>query len=691
LSIKYLNSHISKSRAEMKRIYRKHILSLLIISFSIHCSPAFSDAATEPGNEYFDMDIAQLMQLTITSVAKTPQNLSDAAAAVFVITQDDIHRSGVTSIPEALRMAPGLQVARVDASKWAITSRGFAGNFANKLLVMIDGRTVYSPAFSGVYWDVQDTMLDDIDRIEVIRGPGATVWGANAVNGVVNIITKKASDTLGGFVSLGGGSHEKLLTGLRYGTAIGEDTHGRAYITYHKQNSFELRETGEDANDDWDSLRTGFRLDGEQAGENSWTLQGDFYSNNENQTLSPFWIPDPPYLSVKNDDIESTGWNILGRRQTELSQTSSWTIQAYYDYTNSDEAIIEQTHRTIDLDLQYQNRLGKRNNLVMGLGYRSVDSDFANTFQVSVTPGERSENLYSGFVQDEIMLAADRLWLTLGAKWEHNDFTGHEIQPSGRLLWKATDKQTLWAAVSRAVRTPSQFEENGQLTMAVVPVSPPYTVKLTLNGNEQYDSEELIAYELGYRWLALSNLSFDLALFYNDYESLQTIDPASPLSFTELYLTNNMHGSTYGVELASDWKPVHWLKFQLGYTYIDFDLEVDAGSASSSLDDVTEDSSPSHQVSLQSSININKDLQFNIWARYVGKLQTSKDLLSQGIQVDEYLTLDANVSWRPLENLELMLVGQNLLNSSHLEYVSEFYTPPIEIERSVYGKLTYHF
>ncbi|MCK5069376.1 MAG: TonB-dependent receptor plug domain-containing protein, partial [Desulfocapsa sp.] len=500
----------------MKRSYRKSIVSLVAISLGIPCLSVSSMATVEVGNDFFDMDIAQLMQITITSVARKPQNLSDSAAAVFVITQDDIHRSGVTSIPEALRMAPGLQVARVDSNKWAITSRGFAGNFANKLLVMIDGRTVYSPAFSGVYWDAQDTLLDDIDRIEVIRGPGATIWGANAVNGVVNIITKKASDTQGGLVTLGGGTHDKIMTGLRYGAAIGEDTHGRVYVKYHKQNSYEVYDTGKDANDDWDSLRTGFRVDGELAGKNSWTLQGDLYSNNENQLLSPFWIANPPYLTEKEDSFDTSGWNVLGRWQTEISQTSSWTIQAYYDYTNRDEAIMEQTHRTVDLDLHYQNQLNTRNNIVMGIGYRSVDAEFDNSFQVSVEPGDRSENLYSGFVQDEIMLATDSLWLTLGVKWEHNEFTGNELQPSGRLLWKVTDKQTVWAAISRAVRTPSEFEESGSITMGVIPTIPPDSMKFTLNGSDQYGAEELIAYEAGYRWFALANVSLDLSVFYND-------------------------------------------------------------------------------------------------------------------------------------------------------------------------------
>ncbi len=675
----------------MKRIYQKAALSLLTLSLCIHCYQRSLNAATMTANEYFDMNIEELMQQTITSVAKTPQNFSDAAAAVFVITQDVIHRSGVTSIPEALRLAPGLQVARVGSSKWAVTSRGFSGNFANKLLVMIDGRTVYSPVFSGVYWDAQNTLLDDIDRIEVVRGPGATVWGANAVNGVVNIITKKASDTEGGLIVLGGGSHENFLSGLRYGTAIGNDIHGRAYLTYKKQDSFSLHETDEEANDDWESLQTGFRLDGEKAGRSTWTLQGDLYTNNENQTITPYWVQESPYLSIKMDDFEVSGWNILGRWQAELSQNSSWTVQAYYDYTNRDEAIMEQTHKTFDLDLQYQKQIGKRNSLVVGLAYRLVDTNFGNTFQVSVDPAKRSDNLYSGFIQNKTTLLSDCLWLTLGVKWEHNEFTGHELQPSARLLFKATEKQTVWAAVSRAVRTPSQFEESGSVAMAVVPVSSESIMEFSLNGSEQYDSEELIAYEAGYRWLVLSNLSFDIAFYYNDYNELQTVGFEPLQSLDKVYFENKMQGASYGVELVSDWQPATWSKFQFGYTYIGFDLDVDTASFSSNFDELTAYSSPKHQLSLQASINLNQDIHCNLLARYVGKLKISQDLLSDGMQVDSYFALDANISWNIQENIELMLVGKNLLDSSHLEYVSEMYTAPIDIERSVYGKLSYRF
>ena len=649
-------------------------------------------AAVEPGNEYLDMDISQLMQITITSVSRRPQNLSDSAAAVFVITGDDIHRLGVTSIPEALRLAPGLQVARVDANQWAITSRGFSGTFANKLLVMIDGRSVYSPAFSGVYWDMQDTLLEDIDRIEVIRGPGATIWGANAVNGVINIITKKADDTRGGLVGIGGGNEESFNGGMRYGAKLGDAAYGRVYLKYHRQDSFTLHADGEDANDDWDSLRTGFRMDGDRGTMNSWTLQGDLYHNNENQIVFPYWLTTFPYRLEKRDSFDASGGNILGRWRQKLSRTDSWTFQAYYDFTNRDELIMDQTHHTVDLDFQYRGRFGGRHDLIMGLGYRLVDADFDNSFQVAVTPSHRTDNLYSGFIQDEIALVGDQLRLTLGVKWEHNDFTGNEIQPSGRLLWKVNAHHTMWAAVSRAVRTPSEFEESGRITVAVDPTSPPFPRLYTLNGNDHFDSEELIAYEAGYRWLPRDDFSLDLALYYNDYDRLLTADPLSRQTFNELFLQNKLFGSTYGVELAVDWRPIHQVQCKLAYTYIGFDLKLDSDNIHSDLADIVEEISPRHQVSLLTTYTLTRGLQLNLWGRYVGELKSSKNILARGtVHADEYLEMDVNLSWQAMDNLELMLAGRNLLNSSHLEYVSEFSTPPIEVGRGFYGKLTYHF
>ena len=352
---------------------------------------------------------------------------------------------------------------------------------------------------------------------------------------------------------------------------------------------------------------------------------------------------------------------------------------------------MDQTHKTIDLDLQYQGRFGSRHDLVMGVGYRRVDADFDNSFQVSVTPAHQVENLYSGFFQDEITLVGDSLWLTLGAKWEHNDFTGNEIQPSGRLLWKVNNQHTLWASVSRAVRTPSEVEDSGRITVAVDPTSPPFPRLFTLNGNEDFDSEELIAYEAGYRWLPMDEFSLDLALYYNDYDGLLDADSRSPQTFNTLFMQNRLYGSTHGLELTADWRPVKRMQWKLAYSYIGFDLELEGSNIHSDLDKIMEETSPRHQVSLQSSYTLTRGLQLNLWGRYVGRLKSSKDILAAGQGVDSYLELDANLCWHATGNLELMLAGSNLLNSGHLEYISEFYTPPTEVQRSFYGKLTYHF
>ena len=378
------------------------------------------------GNEYLDMDIGQLMQITITSVSKRPQVLSDSSAAVFVITSEDIARSGVTTIPEALRMVPGIQVARIGAEKWAVTARGFNGQTANKLLVLMDGRSVYSPAFSGVFWSNQDTLLEDIDRIEVIRGPGGTIWGANAVNGIINIITKDAHDTKGGLVRIGTGNEEHLYGGLRYGVAINEAVAARMYLTYRDHDSFELYETGEDAHDSWDSVRGGFRMDGRTSASN-WTLQGDLFSLNSGQIIDPYLQEVPPYRSLEVDDYDTWGGNILGRWEYTVSAENTITLQAYYDRDSRDELVIGVDHEIVDVELRNQLKIGRRHDLIWGLGYRYISDSFRNTPQVSFEPAAESRDLFSGFIQDEILLVPETLWLTLGTKVEHNEYTGYEV------------------------------------------------------------------------------------------------------------------------------------------------------------------------------------------------------------------------------------------------------------------------
>ena len=389
-----------------------------------------------------ELSIEQLMNIEITTAGRKSQRLSETAAAAFVITQEDIHRSGATTIPDVLRMVPGLQVARIDGNKWAVTARGFNGRFANKLLVLMDGRSVYTPLFSGVIWDVQDTMLEDIDRIEIIRGPGAAVWGANAVNGVINIITKPASDTQGGLLAAMSGTVEKGTVGTRYGGAIGEKGTYRLYGKYFDRNGG-VDAAGDDTPDDWHAFRTGFRTDWQSNTFHRMTLQGDLYEGKSGERLT-YSLPTFPFKNTENVDEKFRGGNLLGRWTYQEEENSEATLQFYYDRTYRSFEIIEETRDTLDLDFQHRTVLLDRHEIQWGLGWRITHDDIRNSFAVSFTPDSQTDNLFSAFIQDEIRFFEDKVRLTIGAKFEHNDYTGFEIQPSARALWTITKNHSVW-------------------------------------------------------------------------------------------------------------------------------------------------------------------------------------------------------------------------------------------------------
>lgn len=672
---------------------RKTLLSLALTPLLLAQATLPALASGSDDNRFLDMDLTQLMEVTITSVGKKPQTLADTAAAVFVITQEDIRRSGVTSIPEALAMAPGLQVSRISASKWSIASRGFSGYTSNKLLVMIDGRTVYTPAYNGTFWDMQNTMLEDIDRIEVIRGPGGTIWGANAVNGVINVITKKAKDTQGTLLRAGAGNQEKLMGAARHGAKIGESTFARLYVTGNDRGSNTLLGRGSDGNDGWQTFQTGFRADGTVGSRNEWSLQGDLFKNDGDQITFPYWLSSSTTPIYKYDDYDAGGGNLIGNWQHTFSNSDKLSFKAYYDSNNRKEPYYDITIGTLDLDLQYETTLGNRNSLTMGTGYRQVDGEFEDTTQVRIP--DQTNDLYSAFFQDEIKLIADSLWLTLGTKYEHNDFTGGEWQPSARLLWKPEANHSFWTAVARAVRTPSMVENSGALTMAIAPTPfPGVFFPVTLYGNPQYDVETLLAYEVGYRWQARRNLSFDLAGYYNDYDDIYNVVPNTNPQQPGFMFGNVREGYGYGLEFAANWQVQSWLNLAFTYAYQRFELENkdDTLRTSIFLDDSTVTSNPRHQASIRSSIDFAQNWQFNTWLRYVDAIEGRNTVdLANPLQVDDCFTLDANLIWKPRKDLEIMLAGQNLFNSSQLEYVAELITPPTEIERSVYMKITWNF
>ena len=650
-------------------------------------APVFAGQAT---SDYLDMDLAQLMQVTITSVSKKSQHLADAAAAVYVISNEDIRRSGVMSIPEALAMAPGIQVARISASKWSISSRGFGGYTSNKLLVLIDGRSVYTPAYSGTFWDMQNTLLEDVDRIEVIRGPGGTIWGANAVNGVINIITKKAQDTEGKLVRVRGGLEAQAGLAARVGGKIGSSGSGRLYVTADDRDSNILADTDEDANDGWRNIQSGFRADGQQGDRNEWNLQGDIYKNDGDQISYPYWVDGPPYLTANRDGFEAKGGNIIGSWQHRLVGGDLLTCKSYFDNNHRQEPYYDLSFNTVDLDLQYETTVGSRHSLMMGSGFRQIDGTFVDTYQVTIP--DQINNLYSAFLQDEIQLISQRLWLTLGSKYEHNDFTGSELQPSARLLWKPDQAHSLWTAIARAVRTPSLVERTGSLTVAAYP-TPLGTKKYTLNGTADFDSETLIAYEAGYRWQARANLSFDLAGYFNDYDKIYDMAYSTDPARTVMEFANVRQGTGQGVELAASWQATSWLSLLATYTWQELDLTSELSVVGQEeQQDVAEAASPKHQASIRSAIDFASNWQWNCWLRYVDDI-AGLDSISQKtfVPVPSYFLFDTNLIWKPTNNLEVMLAGQNLLNSSQLQYVAELITPATEIERIVYGKITWRF
>lgn len=664
-------------------------VSAILLVFIVGLTPLPSTAYA--GDDLTELSLEELASLEITSVAKKPQRLQEAAAAIFVVSQEDLTRSGATSIPEALRMVPGLQVARIDANKWAVSARGGNARFANKLLVLMDGRAIYEPSFSGVYWEVQDTVMADIERIEVIRGPGATLWGANAVNGVINIITKKAADTQGGLVELAYGTADPgLSVTTRYGGTMGSDGAYRIYAKGFRRSAGEDPE-GDSTDDQWHNLQTGFRSDWQGTGTHRFTLQGDLYQGQaDGQTRQ---TSDITLLRIDQiEKIRFSGANLLGRWQHKGT-----SAQLYYDFTQRRDLGLSQKRHTVDVELQHRFDVGKRQEFVVGSGYRMSIDDIDQSEYMRVEDEHVTDHLFSGFIQDEIRLIEDRITLTLGSKFEHNDYSGFEFQPSARLLYTPSGAQTLWASVSRAVRTPSRVERDGGINVNPVPAMPPMAPLPQLpvvQGNDDFDAEDLVAWEVGYRYLPRGDFSIDLAAFYNQYTHLRTgeldLSPTlvmGPVPYLRIpvLIDNKMQADAYGIELAADWKPAAQWRFQLAYTGLVIDYDLDSDSQDIGQIDLVEGTDPHHQLSLRTSYDIADNLQLDLWLRYVGQLDGPE------IDIDQYMTADLRLAWQPKSGMELSVVGQNLLGGGHLEFDPEIGSPDYEVAPSVYGMIRWNF
>jgi iron complex outermembrane receptor protein len=628
---------------------------------------------------YKKMTLEELMDQDVTSVSKEPEPYREAPAAIDVITGDEIQRSGASSIPEALRLADNLDVAQKNSHDWAISARGFNTSLANKLLVLIDGRTVYTPLFAGVFWDQQDYLLEDIDRIEVISGPGGTLWGANAVNGVINITTKDAKDTQGLYVEGGGGSQLRDFGGVRYGGVLASNIYYRVYGKYFDR-SDEIFPDGSNASDSWRMGQGGFRIDDEATAQNHFTVQGDFYLGDENVDTG--------------GDAHTGGGNILGRWSHIFSDDSDMSLQLYYDRTHLTDpipanpttgepaGILTDDLDTYDLDFQHRFHLGQRNNIIWGLGYRFTHEVDQNAPALEFLPPTLDQNLFSGFAQDEIMLLKN-LFFTLGTKIEHNDYTGFEFEPSGRLQWNATSKQMIWAAVSRAVRTPSRVDEDER-----VPFAPPTSSVFPnlLTGSSDFDSETVIAYELGYRAQLGRKISASISTFYNDYDDVRStgITPTTVLPFV---FQNNLRGDTYGVELSADYQILGWWRLHGGYDLLKEQIRVKPGQIDIN-DALNETSDPQQQFSIRSSMDLPKNVELDAGLRWVDTLHNNSGATVG--TVPSYFEIDARLAWHPTKHLEFSVVGQNLLHDQHPEYGFPGPTRE-EIVRSVYGKISFNW
>lgn len=646
-----------------------------------------AEAQPPPHSDLTQLDLEDLLNLTVTSVSKREQTLSRTPAAVFVISQEDIRRSGATNIPDLLRMAPGVDVAQIDANSWAVSVRGFNARYSNKVLVLVDGRTVYTPDFSGVFWEHLDLPLDDIDRIEVIRGPGASVWGANAVNGVISIITKPAKATKGGRVTAGAGSELLAQTAVQYGGAAGRSGAYRVYGKFFDVGNSAM--SGSPANDRWSSIHGGFRADWDLSPRDALMAQGSLFSNRENQTLQANYIATPGAATFP-ESFAAAGGDLLARWDHTLQRGGQTSFQMYYDgYRRSDMGVPESV-RTVDFDFQDELTAGKRHNIVWGLGFRSYRAGLAPGYPIALSPASRTDQLFSGFVQDEIRLPAS-LRLTAGCRIDHNSYTGTEVEPSARLAWNSEDsRHTVWASVSKADRQPSRIDSGIEAVIQTLPLAPGMLQVMRLHGNPQIEDEELRDVEAGYRSQLVKTLSLDVAGFASRYRNLETVEPLAPVvipgSTTVIEIpmmySNKARAVDYGGEAFLSWNVASRWRISPGYSYLHATIRQDAGSQGMTNDSVAT-GFPQHTFQMRSMINLSRRVEFDQSVYYTARLP--------GAAIPGRTRLDLRLARRIGEGGELRLAGQNLLRARTLEFGDSNNVIGAQVQRSIYAEIAWRF
>jgi len=667
----------------------KIVYAVLTLVLLAGATNIFAAEQQPPQQELFEMSLQQLMNIEVSLTSRNEQKLFQTPAAVYVITAEDITRSGATSIPDLLRIVPGLEVARINSNRWAISARGFNNQFANKLLVLLDGRSIYTPHFAGVYWDSYDVMLEDVERIEIIRGPGGALWGTNAVNGIINIVTKNAADSQGTLLTGGAGNVEKGFGAARYGGKVDDKTYFRVYSKYFSRDDKPCPDHdhtgGHGCNDDWDVLRGGFRVDSSTDNDSQWTLLGDIYNGNVGNPGTIYALT-APLAQTFEDDTAIDGGDILARWKQTFSPDSDMQLQLYYDRQRRLEKQFDETLNSYDVDFEHRFAPTDGHEIMWGLGYRLYRHTLNGTFDYSLDPRHRDLNIYSGFFQDRIELVKDKLRLTVGTKIEHNPFTGFEFQPGGRLLWTVDARNVAWAAVTRAVRTPSLHERDSATSWGTFQAGP-FVISQEAYGNDDVESEEVVTYELGYRTRPGERLLLDVTGFVNVYDNLKAAERLADIPMPGYIIwpysyDNNLYGESYGAEVWAGYQAAENWRLSAGYSFLQMQLHARSSSTSTG-DADTQGKSPHNQFHLRSYLDLTDKLQLDMLLYYVDNLPTS--------DIHSYVRLDARLGWQITDELELSVVGQNLLDNRHTEFGEEEGQFATEVERAVFVKLTYRF
>ncbi len=630
-----------------------------------------------------DLSLEALMdiEVDVTSMSRRERPVQDTSAAVFVITDEDIRRSGVTNLPDALRLVPGLHVSRMDSNRWAVSARGFGSQFANKMLVLIDGRTVYTPLFSGVWWDTQNVVLEDVERIEVVRGPGAALWGANAVNGVVNVVTKTAHDTPGLMLVGGVGSELRATGTARFGSTFGEDGAWRVYGHGFDRDALQTA-AATDGEDSWQMMQAGFRSDWGGSRDDQFTVQGDVYDGEvDNVFTTP--LPVLPYVRTTTETSETSGANLLGRWTRLLDDDGELSLQGYYDRTERRAPWFAEERDTLDIDFQHRLSPATGHELIWGFGLRHSRADITrDSFVLTFGDLDRSDDLFSAFIHHETAIVRDQVDFAWGAKLEHNDFTGVEVQPNMRLMARPSENQRVWAAISRAVRTPSQVDDDVRIVQVVIPGLP--DTHLTMLGNDDLDAEELLAFELGYRNQVTDAVNIDVATFLNSYENLFTLEPEAPflqggVLIQPMVFQNVSEAVSTGVEVALDWALRQDSRLQASYTF--FTLDVDAkGSLDPTVED-EEGTAPHHQAYVRVEHDLAADWDLDGGLSYVDNLSLAG--------IPSYFRLDGRLEWRPVEGTSVVLGVQGLLHDGDPEYGKGVLGASNEMQAGLYLKVVF--